>query len=396
MNQQSTPIAPAGFSLIELVVAMALVLIVLAGVFAALHPAEGAFLAEPEAADAQQRLRLAADTLARELRLAGAGAQQGVMSGPLIEYFAPILPFRRGRRSPDPPGLFTNDSVTLLRLVPGAAQTTIGSSTTAGSSSVEVNADPGCPAASPSCGFDETTEVVIYDTTGAYDTFSVTGSAGSTLDLRHNMADASTIYAADVSKIAAVSSRTFFLKTDASGVSQLMQYNGAGGADVPVADHVVSLRFDYYGDPDPPRLYRPLTEAEGPWTTYGPRPPESGVQPTAYPPGENCVFARDASGLVVPRLAILGATPDLVPLGAPELTDGPWCPDASSPSRFDADLLRVRLVSVTLRVEAAASAVRGPAGPLFTRGGTSTGGHRFVPDQETHLVISPRNMGVAP
>jgi prepilin-type N-terminal cleavage/methylation domain-containing protein len=386
-----------GFSLIELLVSMSLMLIVLAGVFATLHPAEGVFLAEPEAADAQQRLRLAADTVARELRLAGAGAPFGAMSGPLAESFAPVLPFRRGRRNTDPPATFTRSTITLLRLAPGAAQTTIASAVPAASSFAQLNADPGCPPADPSCGFDVGSEVAIYDGTGAYDTFTVTGLSGRTLALDHNMVDTPTVYAPGVSKIAAVNSRTFFLKTGSDGISRLMQYNGAAGADVAIADHVVALGFEYYGEPSPPRLYRPLAEPQGPWTTYGPRPPAPGVQATAYPPGENCVFARDAAGLVVPRLAVLGGgSTGLVPLGAADLTDGPWCPDASSPNRYDADLLRIRMVAVTLRVEAASSAVRGPAGVLFTRGGTSAGGYRFVPDQETRLVVSPRNMSVAP
>jgi hypothetical protein len=36
------------------------------------------------------------------------------------------------------------------------------------------------------------------------------------------------------------------------------------------------------------------------------------------------------------------------------------------PNRFDADLLRIRRVRVTMRVQAALSALRGPAGVLFT------------------------------
>jgi len=71
------------------------------------------------------------------------------------------------------------------------------------------------------------------------------------------------------------------------------------------------------------------------------------------------------------------------------LTDGPWCPDAENPNRYDADLLRVREVVVTFRSEAAISALRGPAGPLFTRSGTARGS-RFVPDRLSRIVIAPR------
>jgi hypothetical protein len=117
------------------------------------------------------------------------------------------------------------------------------------------------------------------------------------------------------------------------------------------------------------------------------------VKATAYPDGENCTFMLDGDGDHVPRLAVLGSgTPALVPLTSAQLTDGPWCPDAITPSRWDADLLRIRRISVTLRVEAAAAALRGPASVLFSHGGTSRGGAMWVPDQEVRFQVSPRNL----
>jgi hypothetical protein len=49
-------------------------------------------------------------------------------------------------------------------------------------------------------------------------------------------------------------------------------------------------------------------------------------------------------------------------------------------------------VAITLRVQAANKALRGPAGLLFANGGTSTGGYRWLPDQEVRLDIAPRNL----
>lgn len=53
---------------------------------------------------------------------------------------------------------------------------------------------------------------------------------------------------------------------------------------------------------------------------------------------------------------------------------------------------RTRHVRVTLRVEAAAASLRGPAGPLFTRGGTSTTAERYLPDREVQFDVTPRNI----
>jgi hypothetical protein len=97
----------------------------------------------------------------------------------------------------------------------------------------------------------------------------------------------------------------------------------------------------------------------------------------------------------VPRLAVLGAGQGQVELTQAQLTDGPWCPGADAakyPNRFDADLFRVRRVKVTMRVQAAVAALRGPAGVLFAHAGTSNGGAKIAPDQEITFSVTPRNM----
>jgi hypothetical protein len=196
--------------------------------------------------------------------------------------------------------------------------------------------------------------------------------------------------------ITEVATHTYYLKTDlTTNTYQLMHYDGAQ-TDLPVVDNVVKLNFSYFGDPQPPMLIpgKSLCEAgiKGPFTTYGPRPPCLGLAPKGtYPTGENCAFTV-ASGVQVPRLPSLAATTGEVELTQAMLTDGPWCPDPTFDNRYDADLLRIRRVVVTLRVQAAVASLRGPAGVLFTRGGTSTSSQRYVPDQEIKFSVTPRNM----
>ena len=184
------------------------------------------------------------------------------------------------------------------------------------------------------------------------------------------------------------------MKTDPlADTFQLMHYDGVS-SDAVVVDHAVGLAFEYFGDPAPPILLRPVTDPTGPWTTYGPRPPRLNVRSTAYAVGENCVFQIDATtGRQVPRLAQLGnGSTSLVKLTEAQLKDGPWCPDETNPHRYDADLLRIRRVSVTLRIEASLTAFRGPAGILFSRGGNSRSARRWVADQEIRFDISPKNL----
>ena len=116
---------PRGFSLIELVVATALTSTVLACVLALLRPAQDAFTVQPEVADMQQRLRIASDALTRGLAGAGAGRVLAGHTGPLIRFFAPVLPFRQGLSSDDAPGMMRTEAVTTLAVPATTAQTTL-------------------------------------------------------------------------------------------------------------------------------------------------------------------------------------------------------------------------------------------------------------------------------
>jgi hypothetical protein len=120
------------------------------------------------------------------------------------------------------------------------------------------------------------------------------------------------------------------------------------------------------------------------------------VKVTSWPAGENCAFVVDAvTGTHAGRLPDLApGSQQLVPLPEAMLTDGPWCPDAAFKTRFDVDLLRIRKIGIRMRVQVAASELRGPAGVLFRNAGTSPGGNRLVPDQEIRFDITPRNFNL--
>jgi hypothetical protein len=387
-----------GFSLLEVVIATALMLLVTAGIFSMMDPARGSFAAEPELADLQQRLRVAADTLSKDLIMAGAGAYQGTSVGSLSAFFAPVLPFRQGATSGDPAGTFATDRITLMYVPSTSAQTTLSADLTPISLTLQVNTAGGCPRDLNLCGFTTGMSVLVYDETGTYDMFTITSVTGSSAQMAINRPPdmARSTYEKNVTKVVEAVSHTYYLKPDeATQAGQLMRYDGTSHADVPVVDHLVSLRFDYYGDPNPPALKKPVSDPAGPWTTYGPKPPALGAKPTAYPAGENCIFTIDGTGLQTPRLTTLGGgNPTLVKLAPAQLMDGPWCPDETNPNRWDADLLRIRRVAVTLRVETAAKALRGPAGVLFTNGGTARGGSPWVPDQEIRFQVTPRNLNL--
>jgi prepilin-type N-terminal cleavage/methylation domain-containing protein len=191
--------ASRGFSFIELVVSMAIMLAVAGSMFGFVDSARRVFEIDLERADMQQRARVSTDALFRDLVMAGAGLQTPALA-----------PFRRGNNNPDMPGAAFADRVSVRYVPPDAGQ-------------------------------------------------------------------AITI--------------TYALRTDASGVPQLMRYDG-DATDLPVADQIVDLRFEYF----------------------------------------------DAAGQ---RIAL------------ERFADGPWIPDAVAADRYDADLNAISRVRAVLRVRPA-------------------------------------------
>lgn len=380
-----------GVSLVELTIAMAVTLAIGAAIFAVTRAATRASASEPDITDMQQRLRVAAGAITRDVTMAGAGSYLGGQSVPLVYALPPVLPFRHGAVGDDPPGTFRSDLITLLYVPATPAQTTLRADVLPDALILPVERQSTCAAGINLCAFAAGMTLLVFDDSGNYDTFTVAAisDASSEIVLASRPEDsASTTYTAG-SRVVEAQLHTYYLKTDpATQIPQLLHHDGSTNPAVPVVDHVVALRFDYYGEPRPPALI-----SSG--TTYGAPPPPAGARTTAYPPGESCLFSVNGdTGLQVARLESLGADDALVPLTASRLTDGPWCPDDTNRNRWDADLLRIRAVAVTLRVQAANAALRGPAGALFASAGTSAGAGMWAPDLEVRFQVTPRNLAV--
>jgi Tfp pilus assembly protein PilW len=397
-----------GFSIVEMLIATVIMMAVTGATFQLMNPAHGMFAAQPEVSDMQQRLRIAVETLQKDLLMAGGGTYSGNNKlGSLGNYVATILPDREGNISADPPGTFKctttfcsslagSDTITLMYVPPTSAQTTISHAMPSQSSEIRVNEQAGCPNGDNLCGFKEGMQVMIFDDSGTSDIFSITKVQDAAMHLQHRGQDLSKAYAQNT-YITQIAAATYWLKTDTVAETyQLMRYDGYQ-TDAPIAENVVGLAFEYFADPSPPILLKTVTDPTGPWTNYGPKPPAVGVNVASdnWGAGENCLFMV-SGGTQVPRTEM--ATPlgpvngPLVKLSSSRLTDGPWCPDDAIANRFDADLLRIRKVRVTIRVQIGPKSMRGPVGHFFLRGGTASGGERYIPDQEISFEVTPRNL----
>lgn len=380
-----------GFSLIELMIAMAIMTAVMGAVFGLVGSARGLFELQPELQDVQQRLRVATDVLQRELLQAGAGTRLGAARGALNHVLAPVMPYRVPSGAADDRSPMS-DGISLTSILDERAQVRVRR-VIAGGTSVQVEPNCGWHGRTDVCGFVRDLPVLLFDAAGHTSYGVVTGTDGEFVLIAGDGLG----NRVDVGRgawLAGIARHHFWLEPPRDGdPPRLMHFDGLR-TTVPVVDHVVKLAFEDFGAPDPPALEHVEFEG-GPAvrTTYGPVPPESSRDDDldVWGRGENCVFSSVGGGQV-PRLPPLAASREPVTLTAAELRDGPWCPDASDPYRFDADLLRIRRVVIVIRVEAADESLRGSDRGLFVRPGTGVRG--LVPDQEIRFVVTPRNLNL--
>src|SRR5687767_13095179 len=95
----------AGFTIIELLISMSIMVGITAVIFSLVDPARGTYRTQPEVSDMQQRLRVGTSFIANDLLMAGAGAPSGrqpEMLGSLMNFFAPVQPYRIGSLGGDP------------------------------------------------------------------------------------------------------------------------------------------------------------------------------------------------------------------------------------------------------------------------------------------------------
>lgn len=347
-----------GYALVEIIVALALTLAIVCGVLALMNVTSAASSTLTEAADVQQRARVSGDALWRDLAMAGAGFDGGALAGPLVKHLAVVVPRRIGLQGADPVTTASSQAISVLFVPRTSAQTTTSAAVAPAALQVQVNLAPNCPASPALCGLRSGAGVVLVDP-AAPDRFALFTLADvATGRLVHRAPASFSTFEAGAA-LAEIETHTYYF--DAAN-RQLRDYDGYL-TDVPLIDHVVGLRFEYFGDPRPPA-----------W----PQPP-AGV--------ENCLY--DASGSPKPMPVLAPEGDSLAPLPLGIFGDGPWC--GSGAETFDADLLRIRRVRVTIRLEAASAAVRA-IGPSFANPGTSRSALRSVADYVMAFDVSPRNL----
>ena len=280
----------AGFSLAETLVTLVLTLMVVGTAISVALPASRASMVQPEVMDVQQRARVAAEMIARDLASAGAGFYAGPARGALPASVPAVLPRRMGATHGDGPDVARATAVTMFSVPMTAAQTTTSAPISSASLTLAVNAAANCGAAAL-CGLLAGQDVIVADGAGHFDVFRITQVNGATGTLRHHGQDLAWQYPAGVS-VSQVVSRTY--EFDAAA-HQLRQYDG-DQRDQTAVDHLAGVTFSYWGSAP-------------------------------------------------------GGAPGFAPLPLSAFTDGPW--SGAGTTRFDVDLLRVRSIRVAIGAQAA-------------------------------------------
>jgi type II secretory pathway pseudopilin PulG len=339
-----------GYSLVELLVAAAVLLLLTALTCVVLVEAKTAMEVSGERADVQQRARSGVEAMLSALRDAGAGADRGARAGPLIHWIPPVWPGRSDRTE-------RAAAITTLRVSQDIAPATLTIDAPPGAATLDFDR-AGC--ALP-CGFTDGMHVIVLDGRGDFDVFVLIETDGASATVRRIPGGTHASYARGAAVLAA-ELRTFYWN---SGARELRTDDGDRG-DFPAVSDVAGLSFEYFGDPFPP---------------LQPRPPEG---------EENCLY--DAFGTPrtgMPVLPPAGGT--LAPLDLSLFDDGPWCGTGTDP--FDVDLLRIRSLHLLIRTQAGTTAYRGADRLLFQNPGTASDSARLVKDLILQTTITPRNLG---
>lgn len=219
-----------GYTLVELLIAMAVMLVMTGAVMGLLNNALARTPVLEEAADLHQRVRVAVEALAADLRAAGGGSP----AGPLGTTLAPAEPRGPG----DPPLTARADAVT-LRYVPAyAARGRLAEALTPASASVALESSI-CPQNTVACGFTAGMRALVFNAAGARSILIVESIAAGVLTIGGG--PRTVTYEAGTEVVEAV--EVSYVLDQRSGELRRSE----GGGSFAVADRVEALAVEYFG-----------------------------------------------------------------------------------------------------------------------------------------------------
>jgi Tfp pilus assembly protein PilW len=215
-----------GFSIIELVIAAAIMSACGGAILSLVMAGQRIARVQPEAADQQQRARMAIETLTSELSRAGAGLDRGPRAGPLAAYFIPAETSADG-------------GLTVWYVAAHGGQAAMAAALAPSATDVLIDSGAACPSAQPTCGFTRGSSVIMFDAGGCRDAGRIDDVTASALVLRAAMRTCAYSTRAAIAEGAVRTYRVDPL------TRQLLRRDEATGTTAPVLDNVASMTIEW-------------------------------------------------------------------------------------------------------------------------------------------------------
>ena len=338
-----------GYTVIELLVATAVLLAATGGVFRLLDEGVARSALWNEAADLHQRGRVGVDALSSVISAAGGGRD----TTSLARSFATVEPRRRTAGGVSP------GAITVRYAPDNAPVTTLAAPLGPGEQVVRIARHAGCADGTVACGFHPDMTVVIFDRAGNWDTVVIQSIAPDTLTVIDRPVPRTLGYDTGAQVMQLIETALYFEPADGT-----LRREHASTSNLPLLDNVVDVKFEYYGDPMPPVV---------------PRPP-AGVA--------NCLY--DAAGARLPLPTLTADHGELATLSLATLGDGPMC--GTGATAYDVDLLRIRKIRASLHLQTGVAMLRGSDPRLFAQPGPARAPGRMLPDVNLRLAFTPPNL----
>ncbi len=207
----------SGFSLVELLIAMAMMVAFGSAVMSLIIAGQSMARMQPEAADLQQRARVALQTLGAELAVAGAGFDRGPLAGPLARYFPPVAPSSDG-------------GITMWYIAGRAAQATLTVPFAQGATDVFVES---------TAAFSSASTAIVLDSRGCRDVVRIDDVTATALRIRPG------VRACDYDAGAAIGQGEVRTYRVDPVTRQLLRRDEATGTTVPILDNVTAITVEY-------------------------------------------------------------------------------------------------------------------------------------------------------
>jgi prepilin-type N-terminal cleavage/methylation domain-containing protein len=212
----------AGFSLIEVMVAMTVMVSVGGALLSLIIAGQSIARAQPEASDLQQRARVAVRTLSEELAIAGAGLDRGPLAGALARFFPPI-------------SVSADGGLTIWYVSSREAQGELATPLAAGATDLVLAIAANCAPGAAACAFSPGTTAMVFDGSGCRDVLRIINVDAMSLHVAPGTRSCE--YAAGAA-VAEGEVRTY--RVDPV-TRQLLRRDEATGLTLPVLDNIAAM-----------------------------------------------------------------------------------------------------------------------------------------------------------